>query len=159
MNILKFKNTQKNCIRHLTILISTFLPLTCNFTHRIKNISFRRKSNRSYVAIKMFEKCIRFDENFVPAYLGLSKIQNGISSGVLLQKALQMNAESSIVRLEFADWLYAKCMNIQFWREKVTELEFLSFQIYTSKHWNIIQSELGMKARFSYLSLLALWKL
>jgi hypothetical protein len=61
----------------------------------------------------MFEKCIRFDENFVPAYLGLSKIQSGsVSSGVLLRKALQMNRESSIVRLEYADWLYAKSMNI-----------------------------------------------
>lgn len=101
--------------------------------HSMRITSIHRKSNRSYIATKMFEKCIRFDENFVPAYLGLSKIQSGISSGVLLKKALKMNAESFIVRLEYADWLYAKCMNIQF-RKVATELDFLSFQIYTSKH-------------------------
>lgn len=68
---------------------------------------FRRKSNRSYVAIKMFKKCIDIKESFVPAYLGLSKIQSGVSSGLLLRKALAVNEESPIVRLEFADWLYA----------------------------------------------------
>lgn len=55
----------------------------------------------------MFEKCIQISGSFVPAYLGLSKIQNGISSGILLKKALRLNEESFIVRLEFADWLYA----------------------------------------------------
>jgi hypothetical protein len=67
----------------------------------------RRKTNRSYVAIKMFEKCIQISGSFVPAYLGLSKIKNGISSGVLLMKALRLNEDSTIVRLELADWLYA----------------------------------------------------
>lgn len=55
----------------------------------------------------MFKKCIIYDENFIPAYIGLSKIQKGISSGILLRKALQRNSENSIVRLEYADWLYA----------------------------------------------------
>lgn len=53
----------------------------------------------------MFEKCLQLQESFVPAYLGISKIQNGISSGFLLQKALMINEESLIVRLEYADWL------------------------------------------------------
>lgn len=74
----------------------------------------RRKSNRSYVAIKMFEKCIQISGSFVPAYLGLSKIQSGISTGVLLRKALRLNEESPIVRLEFADWLYANSKYFNF---------------------------------------------
>jgi hypothetical protein len=59
----------------------------------------------------MFEKCIQISGSFVPAYLGLSKIQTGISSVEihrLLLKALRFNEESPIVRLELADWLYAK---------------------------------------------------
>lgn len=56
----------------------------------------------------MFEKCIRFDKNFVPAYLGLSKLKNGIDSGLLLKHALEVNAENHLVRLELADWLYSK---------------------------------------------------
>lgn len=55
----------------------------------------------------MFKKCIRFDENFIPAYLGLSKIQSGISSAILLQKALRVNEVNLIVRLELADWFYS----------------------------------------------------
>lgn len=54
----------------------------------------------------MFEKCIEISGSFVPAYLGLSKIQGGISSGISIQKALKINEESPIVRLDFADWLY-----------------------------------------------------
>jgi hypothetical protein len=56
----------------------------------------------------MFEKCIRYDKNFVPAYLGLSKLKNGIDSGLLLKHALEVNAENHLVRLELADWLYSK---------------------------------------------------
>lgn len=56
----------------------------------------------------MFEKCIEISGSFVPAYLGLSKIQVGVSSGLLLKKALELNEESTIVRLEYADWLYTK---------------------------------------------------
>ncbi|KAL7019450.1 hypothetical protein ACKWTF_011123 [Chironomus riparius] len=67
-----------------------------------------RKTNRSYESIKMFEKCIRYDKNFVPAYLGLSKLKNGIDSGLLLKHALEVNAENHLVRLELADWLYSK---------------------------------------------------
>lgn len=59
----------------------------------------------------MFEKCIEISGSFVPAYLGLSKIQSGVSSGLSLHKALKLNEESPIVRLEFADWLYAKSKN------------------------------------------------
>lgn len=56
----------------------------------------------------MFEKCIEISGSFVPAYLGLSKIKGGISSGILLRRALKLNEESPIVRLEYADWLYTK---------------------------------------------------
>lgn len=116
-----------------------------------------RKSNRSYVAIKMFEKCIRFDGNFVPAYLGLSKIKKGISSGVLLRKALQMNGESSIVRLEYADWLYAKSMNIQCGncgaggeiRNSLSHLLFPDLHIEALKHYTIgIQHETTLQTSF-----------
>jgi hypothetical protein len=67
-----------------------------------------RKTNRSYESIKMFEKCIRFDKSFVPAYLGLSKLKIGIASGLLLKRALEVNVENHLVRLELADWLYSK---------------------------------------------------
>jgi hypothetical protein len=63
--------------------------------------------------MKMFEKCIEISGSFVPAYLGLSKIQSGIASGVLLMKALKLNEESPIVRLELADWLYANSKQTQ----------------------------------------------
>lgn len=53
----------------------------------------------------MFEKCIEISGSFAPAYLGLSKIQSGILSGISLLKALKLNEDSPIVRLEFADWL------------------------------------------------------
>jgi len=57
----------------------------------------------------MFEKCIRWDSTFVPAYIGLSKMRIGtVNAGILLKKALTINAESPIVRLEYADWLYAR---------------------------------------------------
>lgn len=98
----------------------------------------------------MFEKCIRFDENFVPAYLGLSKIQSGISSGVLLRKALQMNGESSIVRLEYADWLYAKSMNIQFDGDdeiRISSVSDLHFE--ALKHYTIgIRHETSLQISF-----------
>lgn len=55
----------------------------------------------------MFKKCILYDENFIPAYIGLSKIRRGISSGILLRKALERNNENLNVRLEYADWLYS----------------------------------------------------
>jgi hypothetical protein len=99
----------------------------------------------------MFEKCIRFDVNFVPAYLGLSKIKSGISSGVLLQKALQMNGESSIVRLEYADWLYAKSMNIQCGAggEIRNSLSFSDLHIEALKHYTIgIQHETSLQTSF-----------
>jgi hypothetical protein len=71
----------------------------------------KRKSNRSYESIKMFEKCIRYDRSFVPAYLGLSKLKTGIEAGLLLKRALEANEENHLVRLELADWLYSnrKC--------------------------------------------------
>lgn len=53
----------------------------------------------------MFEKCIQISGTFAPAYLSLSKIQSGISSGISLLRALKLNEDSQIVRLEFADWL------------------------------------------------------
>lgn len=56
----------------------------------------------------MFEKCIRYDRNFIPAYLGLSKLKIGIPSGLLLKRALEVNEENHLVRLELADWLYSK---------------------------------------------------
>ena len=56
----------------------------------------------------MFERCIRYDRSFVPAYLGLSKLKSGISSGVLLKRALEVVPENHLVRLELADWLYSK---------------------------------------------------
>lgn len=49
----------------------------------------------------------------MPAYLGLSKISSGISVGILFRKALRLNDESPIVRLEFADWLYANSKSSQ----------------------------------------------
>lgn len=71
-----------------------------------------RKSNRSYESIKMFEKCIRYDRNFIPAYLGLSKLKTGIEAGLLLKRASEVNEENHLVRLELADWLYSnrKCV-------------------------------------------------
>lgn len=74
-------------------------------------LGIKRKSNRSYESIKMFEKCIRYDRSFVPAYLGLSKLKTGIEAGLLLKRALEANEENHLVRLELADWLYSnrKC--------------------------------------------------
>ncbi|KAG5672760.1 hypothetical protein PVAND_002857 [Polypedilum vanderplanki] len=72
-----------------------------------------RKTNRSYESIKMFEKCIHFDKSFVPAYLGLSKLKFGIASGLLLKRALEVNVENHLVRLELADWLYSKHLFIE----------------------------------------------
>ena len=54
----------------------------------------------------MFEKCIRFDRMFVPAYVGLSKMHRGFLSGILLRRAVSFNDENGIVRLEYAEWLY-----------------------------------------------------
>lgn len=59
----------------------------------------------------MFEKCIRYDSSFIPAYLGLSKLKTGIEAGLLLKRASEVNEENHLVRLEMADWLYSnrKC--------------------------------------------------
>ena len=59
----------------------------------------------------MFEKCIRYDRSFIPAYLGLSKLKTGIEAGLLLKRASEVNEENHLVRLEMADWLYSnrKC--------------------------------------------------
>ncbi|CRL08148.1 CLUMA_CG020877, isoform A, partial [Clunio marinus] len=88
------------------------------FSHQHINAHFNlgqlyRKTNKTLIAVRMFEKCIRIDKNFIPAYLGLSKIQTGISSGILLRKALELNKKSTIVRLEYADWLYANRLYIE----------------------------------------------
>ncbi len=65
-----------------------------------------RKTNRSYEAKIMFEKCIKYEPTFVPAYVGLAKLKRGLISGVLMRKAITLNEENVGVRLEYGDWLY-----------------------------------------------------
>lgn len=95
------------------ILLPTPLPFInrpspdSNFFYYYIFISRRRSNRSSEQARRMFEKCIQISGSFVPAYLGLSKTQSGIMSGISLQKALKFNDNSPIVRLEFADWLLA----------------------------------------------------
>lgn len=84
-----------------------------HFSNRHINAHFNlgqlyKRTNRSVESIRMFEKCIRFDSNFVPAYIGLSKMRRGVLAGILLKQALNVNEKNGIVRLEYADWLYSK---------------------------------------------------
>lgn len=64
-----------------------------------------RKTNKTLQSIRMFEKCIKFEPTFVPAYVGLAKIKRGLISGVLLRKAITLNEDNVGVRLEYGDWL------------------------------------------------------
>ena len=56
----------------------------------------------------MFEICIKNDQTFVPAYVGLAKLRRGLSAGTMLKKAISLNEANVGVRLEYGDWLLSK---------------------------------------------------
>lgn len=72
-----------------------------------------RKSNKTELAIKMLERCIKLEPRFVPAYLELVKYFRGAKAGMILEQVVHVSPRNVDLRIQYGDWLYenSKCNN------------------------------------------------